>query len=57
MILRVTSVEPYSVCLEITGGVVFTGTYLSLGTQTACYKPPFLFPELPEDLAQRILDG
>lgn len=57
MIPGVTSLEPYSVCLEIIGGMVFTSTYLSLETQTVCYKPPSLFPELPEDLAQRIFEG
>lgn len=40
-------------CLEIIGGIVFAGAYISLGAQTACYKSP-LFLEFAEDLAQSL---
>lgn len=46
--LRVTSLEPCSVCLEIIGGIVLTGVTWS----SNC-----LSLELPEDLAQRIWEG
>lgn len=57
VILRVTFLEPYGLCLEISEGIVFAGAYISLGAQTTCYNFPYHFPEFAEDLAQRIPEG